>query len=189
MWADAVHAACRIGGIVRRMTRSPLDDAFAHHVWATRALLDACAGLTPEQLETNVPGTFGTIIGTFRHLVGADSWYRFRLLGDAYPPVSEKDEETLDLAALQSLADEIGATWTETFGRDPDELIVVHRDDGSETHATVGLRLAQVLHHGTDHRSQISTTLTQIGVQPPEIDLWAFGLATGRVTEIGRTTS
>ena len=31
------------------MTESMLDDAFAHHVWASVRLLDACAGLTPEQ--------------------------------------------------------------------------------------------------------------------------------------------
>jgi uncharacterized damage-inducible protein DinB len=61
---------------------------------------------------------------------------------------------------------------------------VRHRDDGSETHAPVGLRLAQALHHGSDHRSQVCTALTALGVEPPEIDLWAFGWKDGRVLEI-----
>jgi uncharacterized damage-inducible protein DinB len=39
------------------MTRSVLSHAFGHHVWATEQLLDACAALTPEQLQTTVPGT------------------------------------------------------------------------------------------------------------------------------------
>ena len=38
----------------------------------------------------------------------------------------------------------------------------------------MGIRLAQALHHGTDHRSQICTALTTLGVEPPEIDVWAF---------------
>ncbi len=37
-----------------------LDDAFAHHVWATRRTIDACASLDPSQLETTMPGTYGS---------------------------------------------------------------------------------------------------------------------------------
>ena len=61
------------------MTRSILADAFDHHVWATLAVLDACAALSDEQLATNVPGTYGSMIDTVRHLVGADRWYLFTL--------------------------------------------------------------------------------------------------------------
>ena len=56
------------------MTKSLLADAFDHHVWATLRVIDACLALTPEQLQTNVPGTYGSILDTVRHLVGADSW-------------------------------------------------------------------------------------------------------------------
>jgi uncharacterized damage-inducible protein DinB len=78
------------------------------------------------------------------------------------------------------------AAWSELLADlpDPDEIVVVRRDDGSETHAPKGLRLAQVLHHGTDHRSQVCTALTQLGIEPPEIDLWAYGVDVGRVTEV-----
>ncbi|HEX9124342.1 MAG TPA: hypothetical protein VF984_13465, partial [Actinomycetota bacterium] len=63
-----------------------------------------------------------------------------------------------------------------------------HRDDGSETHAPVSIRLAQVLHHGTDHRSQICTVLTTLGIEPPAIDVWDFGLQDGRVVEVPPTS-
>lgn len=168
------------------MTRSLLVDAFDHNTWATLRLIDACAELTPEQLETTVPGTFGTIIGTFRHTVGADSWYRFRLLGDRYPPMTEEEEEGMDLAQLRAAAEELGASWPDLLAGepDPDEVVPVVRDDGSATHAPIGIRIAQILHHGTDHRSQICTALTQLGMEPPEIDLWAYGQQAGRVTEV-----
>ena len=55
------------------MTTSILNDAFAHHVWATVQLIETCEGLTDEQLRTPVPGTYGSIIDTLRHLVTADS--------------------------------------------------------------------------------------------------------------------
>jgi len=34
------------------MSASLLDDAMAHHIWATGRLIDACRDLTPEQLAT-----------------------------------------------------------------------------------------------------------------------------------------
>ena len=55
------------------MTRSLLEDAFAHHVWATEQLIDACLALSSEQLASEVTGTYGSILSTMRHLVGADS--------------------------------------------------------------------------------------------------------------------
>src|SRR6185295_17403668 len=36
-----------------------------------------CLGLTPEQLETPVPGTYGSILSTLRHFLQGDSFYLF----------------------------------------------------------------------------------------------------------------
>lgn len=64
-----------------------------------------------------------------------------------------------------------------------------YRDDGSESGAPLGVRLAQALHHGTDHRSQICTMLTVLGVTPPEIDVWDYAWSDGRLTETEPTTT
>jgi uncharacterized damage-inducible protein DinB len=40
--------------------------------------------------------------------------------------------------------------------------------------------LAQALHHATDHRSQICTAPTTLGLEPPPIDVWVYGLRGGR---------
>jgi uncharacterized damage-inducible protein DinB len=63
-------------------------------------------------------------------------------------------------------------------------VVVRHRGDGSEGHAPLGIRLAQVLHHGTDHRSQVCTGLTGLGVEPPAIDAWDFAASGGRLVEV-----
>ena len=69
------------------MSRPLLDDAFAHHVWATLTLMDACLALEPEQLETTVPGTYGSIRDTMRHTVGADaSSYLFVWISGGHTP-------------------------------------------------------------------------------------------------------
>jgi len=43
--------------------------------------------------------------------------------------------------------------------------------------------LAGTLNHGCDHRSQICTALTTLGVQPPKIDVMDYGIAVHQVTE------
>jgi carboxymethylenebutenolidase len=49
---------------------------------------------------------------------------------------------------------------------------------------TLGIRVAQIVHHGSDHRSQVCTGLTSLGVQPPDIDLWAYGAEMGKTREV-----
>lgn len=162
------------------MTTSPLTDAFEHHIWACERLLDACANLTPAQLEQDSPGTYGPISKTLHHLVQADRWYlRFYPSGAGLPKIDEDD--TLSVAELRAAISANRPGWTELLasGVDPDED-VVERGDGWEFHAPTGIRLAQVLHHGTDHRSQVCTALTRLGIEPPDIAVWAYGDAAGR---------
>jgi uncharacterized damage-inducible protein DinB len=160
-----------------------MEDAFAHHAWATIRLLDACLALNPEQLETGVPGTYGSILETQRHLVGSDSGYLFATTGERAHLI---DEDHLDLPQLRAAMERNGAGWSGLLAEDldADTPNVRRRDDGSETRTTMGIRLAQALHHGTDHRSQICTALTALGVEPPGIDVWAFAELDGRVVEI-----
>jgi uncharacterized damage-inducible protein DinB len=164
-----------------------LRDAFEHHVWATLRLLDACRTLSPEQLQTAVPGTYGTILDTARHIAGADSGYLFRLTDERHPRI---DEDALGLEELRAVIEANGVAWTRLLedDLDPDAVVVSRRDDGSETHAPVGIRLAQALHHGTDHRSQICTAITSLGLEPPGIDVWDFGRARARTFEVPATS-
>ncbi len=166
------------------MHRPLPSDAVAHHVWATVRLIDACRALTPEQLATGVPGTYGSILDTLRHLVGADRSYLF-VLSDGH--VTNIDEDSMDLEQLRAAMEANGPAWSSLLDADPepDQVLVRRRDDGSETRAPVGIRLAQALHHGTDHRSQVCTALTALGVEPPGIDVWDFAFTDGRLVETG----
>ena len=169
------------------MTATLLDDHFAHHVWATEKLIDACAGLTPEQLRTPVPGTYGSIIGTFRHLVSSDGWY-LSFFREEPAPIDEEAETSL--AELRSAITTNGKAWAELLAAGLDgEKDIVEEGEGGSFHSPLGFRLAQVVHHGTDHRSQICTALTSLGVEPPEIDLWAYGDATGRTRAEARAAT
>ena len=160
-----------------------MEDAFAHHVWATLRLIDACLALSDAQLETAVPGTYGSILQTMRHLVGADAFDVY-VLNDGRTPLI--DSERMSLGDLRAAMERNGAAWSRllTGDLDPDAVVrEVDPSDGYQRDAPVGVRLAQALHHGTDHRSQVCTALTALEVEQPRTDAFDFGLADGRVVE------
>jgi uncharacterized damage-inducible protein DinB len=165
------------------MSGSLLEAAFAHHVWATSRVIDACLDLSVEELETSVPGTRGPMLETLRHVVLSDAEELFFLTRNV---ASEIDEEQVSLAEARVIVERNGSGWAEYISRslDPDAMVLeVDKTDGYQRWAPVGFRLAQALHHGTDHRSQVCTALTTLGMEPPEIDVYHFGLDTGRIVE------
>jgi uncharacterized damage-inducible protein DinB len=163
-----------------------LADALGHHVWATIRVLDACAGLDHAQLATAVPGTYGSILDTLRHLVGGDVFY-LSVLTDDEPPF---EEAASDIPTLRSVMAAHELVWRRLVAGDPDPatIVVEYEDGGYETHAPLGIRLAQALYHGADHRSQVCTALTTLGIEPPGIEVWDYAQVDGRFFSIETPT-
>jgi uncharacterized damage-inducible protein DinB len=163
------------------MSGSLMDEAFAHHIWATLRLIDACLPLSPEQLEAGAAGTYGSVLSTLRHIVESDS---FDLSVVSDEKIAEVDEDSIGLAELRTVTVDAGAAWSRLLATDPDPgAVLLEKDDDFERLASIGIRLAQALDHGSEHRSQVCTILTSMGVQPPKIDVFDFGLENGTVTE------
>jgi uncharacterized damage-inducible protein DinB len=170
------------------VSRSLLHDAFAHHVWATLRLIDACLALSRQQLDTAVQATDRSILSTMRHIVESDSFELFVASGER---ASFIRADEMGLAELKTSMADIGAGWSRLLDEGIDAGAVTREidpDDGFKRHAPMGIRLAQALHHGSDHRSQICTALTTLGVNPPAVDAFSFGLQDGRVVEVYPTS-
>ncbi|HXU24418.1 MAG TPA: DinB family protein [Tepidiformaceae bacterium] len=166
------------------MARSLLDDAFAHHVWATLRVIDACADLTPEQLASEAPATFDSIIETLRHIVASEAFELCVVQGEVSPDV---ETDRLDLPELREMIVASGAGWLELVRKAPDPEAVLREvdpGDGYQRDAPMGLRLAHALHHAGDHRRQVCSALSLLGIEPPRISVWDFGVETGRVVEV-----
>jgi uncharacterized damage-inducible protein DinB len=163
-----------------------LADAFGHHVWATIQVLDACAALDDAQLATTVPGTYGSIIDTLRHIVGGDVFYLDVLRGGEPEPF---DKAASEIPTLRAVMEAHEAAWQGQIAGDLDPTldVVEHEDSGYDTHAPLGIRLAQALYHGTDHRSQVCTALTTLGVEPPGIEVWDYAVLDGRMSTMEST--
>jgi uncharacterized damage-inducible protein DinB len=165
------------------MAGSLLEVAFAHHVWATIRVIDACLARSDEELETSVLGTRGPMLGTLRHVVAGDTEDLSILTGER---ASDTDGEDMSLVDARLVMERNGSRWAEFISGSPDPDAIVREideTDGFERWAPVGFRVAAALDHGTDHRSQICTALTTLGVEPPAIDVYTFGRDTRRVVE------
>jgi uncharacterized damage-inducible protein DinB len=162
-----------------------LLDPLRHNAWATRELLEFCRGLSPEQLAATAEGTYGSILATLQHMIGAEGRYRSRLAG-AKPEWPKEPEETDDLEELEAMAADLARFWDELAASefDPDRLVHwVSPVSGLYTEVEAGVLVAQTLNHGNEHRSQIATILTTIGVEPRNLDGWSYAQATGRFRE------
>jgi uncharacterized damage-inducible protein DinB len=171
------------------MAATPLlESAFAHHAWATITLIEACEDLSPEALQHVVPGTRGPIIQTLAHIVDGDTWDLDLFDGRS---LAEAAEAGLELSALRAAAERNAARWSSFLSTSPDPgamVTEVDPADGFRRVAPIDLRLAAALSHGSDHRSQICTALSTLGVRPPAIDVWTFGVGIGRIEETPGTS-
>jgi uncharacterized damage-inducible protein DinB len=135
-------------------------------------------------LDAAVPATDRSILATMRHFIASDSFELFVASGERGSFIRP---EGMGLAELRVAMEDIGTGWSRLLdeGVDADaETREVDPDDGFQRHAPMGIRLAQALHHGTDHRSQICSALTTLGVEPPAVDAFSFGVQDGRVVEV-----
>jgi uncharacterized damage-inducible protein DinB len=158
-----------------------LLDVFRHNSWATKQLIAACRGLSEEQLTSPATGSFGGILATFNHIILSDAAYLRRLSGSA-PVWLVSEEESADLGQLAARVEETERSWEQFLSEPIDAERVIILDEGAyEAHA--GILIAQALHHGNAHREQICAMLTSFGVEPPDIQAWAYGDASGRGRE------
>ena len=151
-----------------------LTQLFQHNRWANERLLEACRDLTEAQRAASVVGTYGELGYTLTHLVRAESFY-VKLLTGWQPPVRwEIPGPWPGIDVLLERSRFTGDQLVEIADRIAPGLVI---DTGDDEFAPASVILAQTINHATEHRAHVATILTQLGIQPPELDGWAFGAA------------
>jgi cyclophilin family peptidyl-prolyl cis-trans isomerase/uncharacterized damage-inducible protein DinB len=154
-----------------------LLELYRHKTWATLRLLDHCRGIADEHLDATIPGTYGTIRETLRHLVDSEEGY-FRLA------TGERLSEPLPdgPAPLDELAERIrrlGPRWEAAAEVADLQAREVKTNDGWRLPASVPM--AQAIHHADDHRSHILSIIGARGLEVPELDIWAYAESAGQM--------
>ena len=165
-----------------------LIDMFRYNAWANREILAACRGLTEEQLDTSVVGTYGSIIATLRHFSASESGYQARLMGEE-PSWDRRAGDAPDMPTLMARHDELAERWERFLSTpfDAERTFLIPWHDGIDRDVPAGVVLTQAVIHAHEHRSQICTILTQLGVNAADygggFGAWDYAEVTNRAPQ------
>jgi uncharacterized damage-inducible protein DinB len=159
-----------------------MRELFRHSAWATGRLLGTCRDLSNEQLTIAYAGSYGSILGTFNHLIAADASYLNRLSGGERADWIDGDE-TADFDTLASWTDESAQGWEQFLSREVDGKRILQVDHGTyDVHASIVI--AQAIMHANIHREQICFMLTLNGIEPPDLQPWEYAWDTGQIWRV-----
>ncbi len=153
------------------MSDTFLVKLFEHNNWANQKIIEACYALSDEQLDAEPHSvTKGNIRETLSHLVTSQRGYLALLT----LPLEERPTFPLEFAELKESAQMSGEGLLALADGDqkPSEARLKTRD-GFYTEPWVVM--LQVINHATEHREQIKSMLSALGVNPPDIDGWDYG--------------
>jgi uncharacterized damage-inducible protein DinB len=152
---------------------SAIKTIFRHNLWANLRLIERCGLLTDEQLDESITGVYGTIRDTLMHIVRAEQSYFSRIsTGEPYDHPRDAPPMTISEMASASQATGEGlVAWAPKV--DAGDSVTIDWD-GTLRDVPKTVILNQVINHATEHRSQIMTIMTQIGVEPPDVSSWTY---------------
>jgi uncharacterized damage-inducible protein DinB len=150
-----------------------LTTLFSHNLWANLRLLERCAVLSSEQLDATMSGAYGSIRDTLQHIVTSEQSYFSRISTGQRRPRSA-EAPLLTIAEMTKSVRATGAGLIEWAPKVQADDTVQLDWDGTPREVPKTVILTQVINHATEHRAQIMAILTQLGIQPPELDSWTY---------------
>jgi len=162
-----------------------LVEIFRHNAMMNSRLMEACRRLTAEQLAASAPGTYGSVGATLVHIANAQEGYAARLLDLERPErLIEDPFPGLDAVAARLTHGDAQLEQAATQTGSERKVKVTGDDPPGTWWMPVPLFLLQAVNHGTEHRSQIATILTQLGVEPPAMDGWTYFFESGHMVPV-----
>ena len=163
------------------MTENILARLFEYNHWANLQIIQACFFLSDEQLDAeSQSATKGSIRLTLWHLIDTQQSYLSQLTGmeRRFNPQSPRNFAELLESATISGERLVALARDETS----ESLTKKIQDDGYSVEPWVVMVAA--ISHAAEHREQIKSMLSALGVTPPRLDGGAYGMIAKAVNPI-----
>jgi uncharacterized damage-inducible protein DinB len=164
------------------VTNQILVKLFEHNNWANIQTIQACSELNDEQLDAEPhSATIGNIRQTLLHLVSSQRGY----LGLLTLPVEERLKQRTPLAfhELKESAISSGEGLLALL-KDESRTPTARLETTDGYYVEPWVVFLQIINHATEHREQINSMLTALGLTPPDLDGWSYGEFTNTLVPI-----
>ena len=141
--------------------------------WANQQVLQACQNLSEDQLAEVIPGGYGTIRDTLEHLIRSEEYY-LQLLTGSRPQAPFQWGAQPGLDAMSAYNAQVGKALVDMAQRTLPTDEVVEEDNGKLYHYHALAVFIQIINHGVEHRTNITTILNQGKQTPPGVDGWGY---------------
>ena len=142
---------------------------------ANEKLYEACAGLSEEERRRDLGAFFRSVHGTLNHLVLGDRIWMTRFAGGSHPSTDLGAILFDDFAALAAARAEMDRRIETFFDDLPagflERSLRYVNNAGVESVDPAQVIVPHFFNHQTHHRAQVHTLLSQLGRDPPVLDL------------------
>ena len=148
----------------------------AYNHWVNERLYAVCADLTDEERKADRGAFFKSIHSTLNHILYIDLSFFSRFTGDP-PAVGEFGADIYDdfaeLARQRVLVDQRMTEWSATLTPEwlATQVSFISRFDGITRTMAHWVLVTQMFNHQTHHRGQVTTLLSQMGLDIGSTDL------------------
>ncbi len=165
------------------MTENFLVKLFEHNNWANLQIIQACSALSDEQLDAEPQSvTKGSIRLTLLHFVASQQSY-LRIL--TLPLEARLDTPSVAFVELQESA-RISGEGLLALARGEQKPLKPQLQTRDGFFVEPWVLMVQVINHATEHREQIKSMLSALGVAPPDLYGWSYGEAANALIPISK---
>jgi uncharacterized damage-inducible protein DinB len=150
-----------------------LAEFIRYNNWANQQVLEACQKLNEDQLAATMPGAYGTIRDTLKHILEGEAFYVKVLTGHRPQPPFEWQARP-DLAEIRVYASHVGQALVDAIQHIRPLDQVSEEDQGNTFHYQALVVFIQIINHGVEHRTNITTILSAGQHTPPGVDGWGY---------------
>jgi len=160
------------------MNINDLKILYLYNYWARDQVLHAAANLSHTQISAQSSISFGSMLSNLTHMLNAEWIWRNRCQMKHSPKSMLLEEKITDFETLHHtwLNEEIQmrSYLRELEQRDLDCIVKYGQMTGQEQSNLLWHILVHVVNHGTQHRAEVSSKLTELGNSPGNIDFILF---------------
>jgi uncharacterized damage-inducible protein DinB len=158
---------------MNELPEKTMTELILYNNWANQQVLATCQKLNEDQLAATMPGAYGSIRHTLEHIIEGEAFYVGLLTGNRPKPPFQWEARP-GFAEMRDYATQIGDALVDAINHIRPTDRVHEEAQGNTFHYRALAVFIQIIDHGVEHRTNITTILSAGQHTPPAVDGWGY---------------